>query len=459
MRQIFSILILTFLSLPGITFERTYGKPDITDLGYSVQPTTDGGYIIGGTTEPTVYFRSYLIKTDSLGDTIWSTISNIYNGITVSVLQLEDQGYLSLDKNLYCGYFNFQFARFDSSGRHLWHKTYGGDKDDEPHGLVPTLDGNYLAVGATELFGGAGFDLWLVKVDTGGNLLWSRTYGDSLDEIGYDLDRVGDGFVVVGMTESFGVGFADFYLLRIDASGDTLWTRTYGGLDDDIGMAVRATPDGGFILAGATSSYGAGSYDVYLIKTDSLGDTIWTRTYGGPGWEGAFDLCISADSGYVIVGETYSFGFGLSDVYLLKVNRDGDLLWQKTHGYADDDRGYCIQSTPDRGFIIAGITRGEHGSDWDIYFLKTDAQGNIAITEKDIRKPKSIRIYPNPSYGLIHIVVNDRLADIRLFDATGRQIKEVKSTRRLRLKLSSGIYFLQIKTQSQIKTEKIIILK
>ncbi|RKX69691.1 hypothetical protein DRP53_07370 [candidate division WOR-3 bacterium] len=453
----YSLLIFIIGSLSGITFERTYGKAGITDIGYSVWPTADGGYIIGGTTEPGDYFRSYLIKADSVGDTIWSTVSSTYNGIIVSVLQTDDHGYFSLDKNIYSGSFNFQFARYDSSGKNLWRKSYGGDKDEEPHALKATKDGNYIAIGGTKSYGWLNWEVWLVKVDTSGNLLWSRTYWGAKDEIGYDIDLVGDGYIIVGFTNSLGAGDRDVLLIRTDSIGDSLWMRVYGGPDDDIGMAVRATPDGGFIIAGATYSFGAGGYDVYLIKTDSLGDTLWMRTYGGPDWDGGFGLCLSADSCYVVVGETRSYGFGLSDLYLLKVDRDGNLIWEKTYGFADEDRGYEVHLTPDHGFIIVGATRGEHGNDWQVYLLKVDSLGNIGVSESP-GYDLPIRIYPNPSSGWLFID-GDGVSSVTLFDVSGRELRRLSVGRRVKLNLPAGIYFLRIETKAGPSHEKILILE
>jgi len=448
----YSLLIFIIGSLSGITFERTYGIPGYNEWAEAVGLTPDG-YILGGTTDypnPYLYYRIYLVRTDSLGDTIWTTTS--LHGHIRAILATPDGGYLYLSQTPE----DWELVKINPSGGFCWRQYYGGDSIDEPQGMIEVKDG-YLLVGGTRSYGAGGSDLWLIRVDSLGNQHWDRFYGGVSDDIGYDLDQAKAGFIITGATASYGSGLRDVLLIRTDSIGDSLWMRVYGGPDDDIGMAVRATPDGGFIIAGATYSFGAGSYDVYLIKTDSLGDTLWMRTYGGPDWDGGFGLCLSADSCYVIVGETRSYGFGLSDLYLLKVGRDGNLSWEKTYGCADEDRGYEVYVTPDHGFIIVGATRGEHGNDWEVYLLKVDSLGNIGVSESP-GYDLPIRIYPNPSPGWLFID-GDGVSSVTLFDVSGRELRRLSVSRRVKLDLPAGIYFLKIETEAGPIHQKILILK
>jgi len=460
----FLILIFTFffLSVFAVTFERTYGRPGFDDWAETVQQTEDGGYIIGGTTtfESAIYWCSYPIKTDSLGDTIWSNSDSLHTGNIREILLTPDKGFLALASNLVSNHIKFEFVKYDSSGNRLWAKNYGGALDDEPFDLCQTSDGNYLGLGITKSYGSGGWDVWLVKFDPLGNMLWDKTYGGVDDDFGYAISPSADhGFIIIGGTYSWGSGLQDVYLVKIDSSGNLLWSKTYGGLEEDIGMAVKQTADGGYIIAGATYSYGAGNNDVYLIRTDSLGDTLWTRTYGGPLWDGALDLCQSADGCFVIVGETMSYGSGLTDVYLIKVDPNGNLIWSRTYGGVDADRGWAIRPTDDGGFIIAGRTRLPTSNYYDIYLIKTDHQGNIGITEEKELTLKTIQVYPNPSSGRINVVLDTKLEDIKLFDASGRLIERVKPASRFSLTLPAGIYFLKIKSRHRIITEKIVIIR
>ena len=184
--------------------------------------------------------------------------------------------------------------------------------------------------------------------------LWTRTYGGSDFDKGYSVQQTQDGgFIIVGFTESYGAGGEDVYLIKTDENGDTLWTRTYGGSSDDMGNSVQETTDGGFIIAGYTYSYGAGGSGVYLIRTDSLGDTLWTRTYGGSDDDYGYSVQQCQDGGFIIAGKTESYGAGYYDVYLIRTDSMGDTLWTKTYGGSDDDEGYSVQQCQDGGFIIA----------------------------------------------------------------------------------------------------------
>ena len=208
--------------------------------------------------------------------------------------------------------------------------------------------------------------------------LWTKTYGGTGWDRGYDVQQTVDGgYVIVGYTSSFGAGNSDIYLIKTDANGDTAWTKTYGGTDNDMGYAVRRTNDNGFVIVGLTYSFGHGSVDVYLIKTDSLGDTVWTQTYGGDSIDHGVSVQQTADSGYIIVGATQSFGVGGWDVYVVKTNVNGDTLWTKTYGGAYYDYGKAVQQTSDGGYVIGGSL---HNSS-DIYLIKTDMQGDTLWTK------------------------------------------------------------------------------
>jgi hypothetical protein len=177
-------------------------------------------------------------------------------------------------------------------------------------------------------------------------------------------------------------GYEDVYIIKTDASGDTLWTRTYGGTSDDAAYSVQQTSDGGYIVAGTTSSFGAGGEDVYLIKTDVAGDTLWAKTYGGIHNDDGYSIQQTSDGGFIVAGQTNSFGSGGYDVYLIKTNAYGDTLWTRTCGGADDDCGQSVQQTSDGGYVIAGETYSEAGG-YDVYLIKTDDSGYVGV-ENDI---------------------------------------------------------------------------
>ena len=188
-----------------------------------------------------------------------------------------------------------------------------------------------------------------------GDTLWTRTYGGVDDDIGYSVQQTSDGgYFVAGYTGVYPQ--YDFYLVKTDPDGDTLWTRTYGGSGYDKAHCGVQTSDGGYMVAGGTQSFGAGDWDVYLVKTDGNGDSLWTRTYGGDRWDWARSIQQTSDGGYIIAGLTQSFGAGWNDVWILKTDANGDTLWTRTCGGSDQDYGAFVLQTTDGGYIVAGYT-------------------------------------------------------------------------------------------------------
>jgi len=215
-----------------------------------------------------------------------------------------------------------------------------------------------------------------VKTDANGNIQWAKTYGGTSDEGAYSVQQTSDGgYIVAGYTESFGAGYADAFLIKTDANGNVIWAKTYGGTGYDKASSVQQTSDGGYIVAGYTESFSAGYIDVFLVKTDANGNIMWAKTYGVTDIDGAFSVQQTSDGGYIVAGITHSFDVDSADIFLIKTDANGNVQWAKTYGGTDDDWAYSVQQTSDGGYIVAGWT----GS-WpyyDIFLIKTDANGNI----------------------------------------------------------------------------------
>lgn len=264
----------------------------------------------------------------------------------------------------------------------LWTKTYGGTSGDVGLAAQYTSDGGYIIAGWTYSFGAGIQDFYVVKIDSLGNTLWTKTYGDTSYERAYSVQETFDGgFVIVGETWSFGAGGSDIYLVKINVSGDTTWTKTYGDTGYEWGRSVLQTSDGGYIITGTTDSYGAGSYDIYLIKTDSTGDTLWTKTYGGINTDESCSFIKTNDDSYVIVGYTNSFGAGSYDIYIIKINATGDTLWTRTYGEGGVDIGSAINLTSDGGYIVTGNTNSFGADSIDVFLMKIDSLGNSQWTK------------------------------------------------------------------------------
>jgi len=248
------------------------------------------------------------------------------------------------------------------------------------HDVRQTSDGGYIVLGEGFYWTGDFLDdfngfLCLIKTDAYGNVLWSKVYdaGDSAD-YGASVQQTSDGgYIVAGGTNSFGAGSYDVYLIKTDANGDILWSKVYGGMSDDRAFSIQQTIDGGYIVAGETKSFGTGGYNVYLIKADANGNILWTKifgdTLGGGGW--AYSIKQTFDGGYIIAGDLYGRDC------LIKTDAMGGIQWAKTYGYGT---GRIVEQTTDGGFITTGMSLG------DVILIKINGSGDI-VWSKIFRKP------------------------------------------------------------------------
>jgi hypothetical protein len=377
-------LLLILIALPMIGFgqgwETTFGGT-AQDMGYSVQQTTDGGYIIAGATSSFGNGSSdvYLIKTDGSGIEQWTkTFGGSDNDYGRSVQQTTDGGYIitGWTYSFGNGGWDVYLIKTDGSGIEQWTKTFGGTDDDYGASVQQTTDGGYIITAETHSFGNGDFDVYLIKTDGSGIEQWSQTFGGTGTDYGLSAQQTTDGgYIITGYTESFGNGDFDVYLIKTDGSGIEQWSQTFGGTGTDYGRSVQQTTDGGYIITGSTSSFGNGSLDVYLIKTDGSGIEQWSQTFGGTDDESVHSAQQTTDGGYIITGQTHSFGNGSPDVYLIKTDGSGIEQWTKTFGGSDNDYGLSVQQTTDGGYIITGATSSFGNGDYDVYLIKTDGNG------------------------------------------------------------------------------------
>jgi hypothetical protein len=297
-----------------------------------------------------------------------------------SVQQTSDGGYIVAGKtySFGAGWYDIFFIKTDASGNVQWAKTYGGTSWEGASSVQHTSDGGYIVAGETYSFGAGSADLFLIKTDASGNVQWAKTYGGTSGDYAYSVRQTSDGgYIVAGYTGSFGAGGGDIFLLKTDANGNIQWAKTYGGTDTENAYSVQQTSDGGYIVAGYTYSFGAGSTDVFLIKTDASGNIIWAKTYGGTDLEWAYSVQQTSDGGYIVAGYTYSFGAGGDDVFLIKTDANGNVQWAKTYGGTDNEVAHSVQQTSDGGYIVAGYTTSFGAGGADLFLIKTDANGNV----------------------------------------------------------------------------------
>ncbi len=266
---------------------------------------------------------------------------------------------------------------FASYAQNYFQRTYSGSVGQFGFSVVQTPDSGFILGGYTTSYGAGGYDTWLIKTKTNGDTVWTRTFGTPLNDVGFRaLPVQGGGYAVAGFYQIAPPDFTDLFLIRTNALGDTLWTRIYGDTMESRALDVIQTNDGGFLLTGFCE-HAATMEDFVLVKTNALGDTLWTRLFGGSLTDIAYCSKQTTDGGYITCGETQSFGAGLEDVFLVKTGMNGDTLWTRTYGGSGNDVAYWVIQTPDGGYLLTGESNSASQGNTDVLLMKTDASGNI----------------------------------------------------------------------------------
>jgi hypothetical protein len=368
-------------NLPPLSFSVTFGGTG-DDAGNSVQQTSDGGYVIVGSTTSfgAGSLDVWLVKADSDGNKVWDrTFGGSGYDVGYSVQQTTDGGYIvaGLTNSYGAGNYDVWLIKTDASGNKVWDKTYGGTDYDEGYSVQQTSDGGFVVAGATSSYGAGNSDGWLIKTDSNGDKTWDKTFGGSVrDEVRSVQPTSDGGYIMTGLSESYGGEFADLWLVKADSQGNKVWDKAFGGMGGGSGSSVQQTSDGGYVVAGTTSSFTSGVPVVWLVRTDASGNEVWDKTFGGsrPNWGSSVQQ--TSDGGYIIAGVTDSYGAGADDVWLVKTDASGRRVWDKTFGGTGSEGGNSVHQTSDGGYIITGLTNSQGAGDYDVWLIKTDANGN-----------------------------------------------------------------------------------
>jgi predicted secreted protein len=324
------------------------------------------------------------LSTDPPVPTWTRTFGGVEDDEPFSVVQTKDGGYaLAGYTNSYgAGGRDFWLIRVDSAGNAVWNQTYGGSNDDSAASVIQASDGGYVLAGSTMSYGAGQRDVWLVKASSGGNVLWSKAFGGTGLEQAFSVIQTSDGgYALAGYITSYGSGSADFWLVKTDASGTALWNETYGGLFDDRAYSVVQTADGGYALAGYTFSSGVnGSF--WLVKTDGDGIEQWNKWYGGNDYEYCLSMVQTSDEGYSLAGyREEASGAGSSDFWLVKVDSSGIVQWDEMYGGSGSELARAVVQTKDGGYALAGST-DSLGAGWeDFWVVKADSSGTLQWNE------------------------------------------------------------------------------
>lgn len=520
MKKIVFAILISLNSLaqtPNIQWQKTLGGTDYDGATY-IQQTSDGGYIVAGNTvcndgdvtgnhgENDVW----IVKLNATGVIVWQkALGGSRSEYANSIHQTSDGGYIvagntqsnngdvTSNHNTGAIYFDdFWVVKLNTTGAIVWQKTLGGTDHDIAKSIQQTLDGGYIVAGYTYSNDGdvsgnhsSFYDCWIVKLSDIGEIVWQKALGGTNDDIASIIQQTSDGgYVIAGLTSSNNgdvtqqQGISDCWIVKLNATGGIVWQKTYGGTNQDSATSIQQTLDGGYVIAGNTYSNDGdvsgnhGDLDVWIVKLSATGTIVWQKNLGGTGTDFAYFIQQRLDGSYIVAGYTYSndgdvsgnhtTDNSISDCWVIKLNSQGTIVWQKTLGGTDSDYATCIQQTADNGYILAGITAsnngnviGNHGNG-DYWVVKL-AQDNLDISEFEFVK-NSI-IFPNPSNSYF-VIQNNKLSsdkfDYKILDLTSRIILSGISNYNETINIESlktGNYIIQIEVKNRsIETKKLI---
>ncbi len=362
-------------------FADAYGTSQEEYGGFSLVQAPDGGFVsVGGRLIPTFADEALAFKVNPLGQLVWQkTYGPLQDSDedVYSVDRTDDGGYVMAGMYGAFGpsfYADALVMKVSSSGGLVWAKTFGGTSDDAAEWVIRTADGGYAVVGFG--MGAASADVFLVKLNSAGGLSWGKKFGGSDWDYPTQVIRTSDGgYAIAGYTSSAGAGNNDFLVLKTNSSGGLVWGRTFGGTSLDQASSIVETPDNGYILVGGSGSYTAGPYDFLVIKINSSGNLVWARAIGGTGYDWPYSVIPAIGGGYVIAGSTTSFGAGGSDCLVVKIDENGALLWAFTFGSNGSDAARQVIQTSDGGYALTGSTYGLGAGGSDVLIIKFNADG------------------------------------------------------------------------------------
>jgi len=507
----------TFAQAPTIQWQKSFGGSS-SDKAYTVQQTTDGGYVLAGESWSTDGDVSgnhgngkndyWITKLDSNGNLQWQKcLGGSDYEVAYSIQQTADGGYViagysySSDGNvtgIHGTNEDYWIVKLDNSGNLQWQKCLGGSYGEQANSIKQTTDGGYIVAGSSQsvdgdvtgvhLNGGlSSFDYWVVKLDNYGNLEWQKAVGGSDYDYASSIQQTADGgYVVAGYTKSIdgdvtgfhGGLFYDFWIVKLDNSGNLQWQKCLGGGDWDQANSINQTLDGGYVIAGYTKSIDGdvtgnhGGSDFWIVKLDNGGNLLWQKCMGGSYNDVATSIQQTMDGEYVVAGYTTSTDGdvtghhgGVYDFWIVKLNNTGALQWQKTLGGSNGETANSIQQTADGGYVVAGSgssidgdgTVHQGGGDYWIVKLNSSA---IGLKEND---SLSFNIYPNPTKESIRLVNLPLGSTITITDISGKTVcRSINNNTQIIISTSTfanGVYIIKVENNGEFANKKLLVIK
>ncbi len=479
---------------PGIQWQKSLGGSNY-DEAYFLQQCTDGGYVLAGRTRSINGDVAgnqgqddfWVVRLDTAGQMLWQKpLGGSVNDGAVAIRQTTDGGYVvagwtfsnSGQVSGNHGNADAWVVKLDFSGVIEWQKSFGGSMEDAAYSVEQTSDGGYIIAGyalsanGTVVGNHGGSDAWVIKLDASGTLQWQKPFGGSLDDKAYSVQQTSDGgFIFAGYTNSNNGdvdgnhGDFDYWVVKMDASGNFEWQKTLGGLNEEYAYSIQQTTDGGYIVGGwsisndgdVSGNHGNGDY--WVVKLDSSSNILWQRALGGSMVDKAYTVRETADAGFVVAGSSNSTdgddtgNHGSDDYWMAKLDAAGATVWEKSMGGTNSDIAWPMQPTSDGGYVVAGWSgstngdvSGNHG-DRDIWVVKL-ASDVTEIGEQD--GLGGLRLFPNPTPGRLTLQLDKPYGqfDIRVTDVTGRLVNTVPvgsgQTSTFDLGVGNGVYFVQV---------------
>ena len=499
-----------------IEWNKTLGG-SLEEQATSIWQTLDGGYIVSGDTHSDNGDISdgnngsadyWIVKLDNLGNKEWDkTFGGSREERAQSIQQTSDGGYIvvgftgSKDGDISDGNYaslgshDYWIIKLDGSGNKVWDKTYGGSSSDSPCSFQQTSDGGYIVAGSTSSNNGdvsdgnnGKEDYWIIKLDGSGNKVWDKTLGGSDSDMARSIQQTSDdGYIIAGFTRSkdgdisdgnyASLGSYDYWIVKLDESGNKVWDKIYGGSWLDIANSIQETSGGGYIVSGHTWSNDGDisdgrfegdenlnawdGYELWILKLDSIGNKLWDKTLGGSSGDDAYSIIQTSDGGYIVAGYSRSNDGDISDgnngsedYWIVKLDATGNKVWDKTLGGASEDYASSIVQTSNGGYIVAGTTfsnngdvNDENNGNSDIWIVKLSEENTQSLNSTE--QLHNFSISPNPTTSQIVIGTDliQTMEEVLITDMTGKIVKQFEIQNTITKidvsNLQNGIYMVK----------------